>query len=276
MHERHWSVRARGGKRLNAIRLAYPRHVALARRGRGAHRQSDRPGLRGRAAGFFRRLADRALFHRRERLQRLADVCRRARHEDRTDPHRLRRGADAVPPSGAARRPARPARQSQQGPHRCRHRQGHGLQRIRIRGPRPAQPRQPRAHGGGRRHPRARLARGAAHLQRQVPQGPHSRDPAQARATARPAAVAQRHLARLVQGMRTARRAHPDRAPARGPHQGALGDLCRGHRRGRPRRTDQGAAAGAERAVAQRLRRRIRRPRPRTSSPPFWSTRAPT
>ena len=52
-------------------------------RTRSASTRSDRAGLRRRAAGLLRRLADRALFHRRERLQRLADVRRGTRHEDR-------------------------------------------------------------------------------------------------------------------------------------------------------------------------------------------------
>src|SRR6185295_13645213 len=91
-------------KRVNwvhAVRLAYPSDVALARRGRPTYRQPDRPGLRRRAPRLLRRLADGALFHRRERLLGLADVRRGARHEDRARPHRLRRGADAIPPSGA-------------------------------------------------------------------------------------------------------------------------------------------------------------------------------
>ena len=165
----------------------------------------------------------------------LADVRRRARHEDRARPHRLRRGADAVPPSGAARRAARPARQSQQGPHRRRHRQGHGLQRVRVRRPRAAQHRQPRAHGRGGRHHRARLARGAAQLRWPVPQGPYPGHPAQARAAARPAAVALGDLAGIVQGMRAARRADLDGAAARRAHQGTMGDLRGRHRRRRPR-----------------------------------------
>ena len=96
------------------IRLADPRAVALAGGGLPAHRPAHRAGLRRRAPGLQRRLADRALFHRRERLQRLADVRRGAGDEDQPHPHRLRRGADAVPPSGAARRAAGAARQSQQ------------------------------------------------------------------------------------------------------------------------------------------------------------------
>ena len=151
-------------------------------------------------AGLFRRLADRALFHRRERLQRLADVRRGAGDEDQHDPARLRRRADAVPSSGAARGPAGAARQSQQGPHRRRHRQGHRLQRVRVRRPRPAQPRQPRAHGRDGRHPRS--APGPSRrstYEGKLPQGARAGDPAQAGAAARPAAVAQRDLARLVQ-----------------------------------------------------------------------------
>ena len=191
-------------------------------------------------------------------------------------PHRLRRGADAVPPSGAARRAAGAARQSQQGPHRCRHRQGHGLQRVRVRRPWAAQPRQPRAHGGGGRHHRARLARGAAHLRRQVPQGPHPGAPAQAGAAARPAAVAQRDLARLVHRMRPARRADPDRAAAGRAHQGALGDLCRRHRRGRSRRRRPRRGCWRRARCGATSMWPSPTPRPRTSWRRCSSRRAPT
>src|SRR5271168_290253 len=47
-------------------------------------------------------------------------------------PDRLRRRAAALSPPGAARRPACAARQSEQGPDRCRSGQGHDLQRVRI------------------------------------------------------------------------------------------------------------------------------------------------
>src|SRR4051812_35234809 len=57
---------------------------------------------------------------------------------------------------------------------------------------------------------RARVARIAAHLRRPLPQGAHPGNPAAARAAAWATVVAQRHLARVVQGLRTPRCADPD------------------------------------------------------------------
>src|SRR5215471_7483443 len=60
--------------------------------------------------------------------QRPAAVRLCCRDAHREDPDRLRRRAAALPPPGAARCPACAARQSEQGPDRCRSRQGHDLQ----------------------------------------------------------------------------------------------------------------------------------------------------
>ena len=62
-----------------------------------------------------------------------------ADHAHDPDSHRVRRDSNAVPSSGPPRGATRAARQSKQGPDRCRHRQRHGLQRIRIRRPWSAQ-----------------------------------------------------------------------------------------------------------------------------------------
>src|SRR5215831_1159088 len=153
---------------IDALRVAHPVTVAFAGRGRRSHRPADRAGALRRTAWVRRCLADRALFHRRERLQRRAAVRVGCRDAHREDPDRLRGRAAALPPPGAARRPAGAARQSEQGPDRCRSGQGHDLQRVRICRPWAAQRRQPRAHGGGDRHHRTPVGRWARHLQWQV------------------------------------------------------------------------------------------------------------
>src|ERR1700730_14625522 len=70
-----------------------------------------------------------------------------------------------LPPPGAARRPAGAARQSEQGPDRCRSGQGHDLQRVRICRAWVAQRGQPRAHGGVDRYHRPPVGRWPRYLQ---------------------------------------------------------------------------------------------------------------
>ena len=87
----------------------------------------------------------------------------------------------------------------------------------------------------------------------------------QAGAAARAAALAQRHLARLVHRMRPARRADPDRPPAGGAHQGALGAVRGGPERRRPRRGDARAGCWRRARCGATSTSPNPMPRPRTS-----------
>ena len=163
--------------------------------------------------GFDSVLAHRAQLHRRGGLLRSDPVRERLGRPHPPGAHRLRGDPARAPAPGAPRRAARAARQPEPGAPRRGGGPRHALQRVRVRGLRATQRRQPRAQRGGPRDPDPRVDRGALQLPRQVLPGEPARAAPAGLPAAAPAHLAQRGDAGLVHRVRPAGRADPDLAP---------------------------------------------------------------